>query len=359
VKTIVYNWSIPMARLPVASIKTIHSQIEKEWRQQTEFATKTVESIIKIGQLMLKADTEFEKNNDKIGLLEFESGLPFNKSMASKYRQIAKNNALSDLSIAKQLPSSIHSLYELSQIDPKELRKSINSGLVSPEMARGEVAEYTANRKAIAPLGTAGRPRKQSKVLYEDVLTLKVDKSLPIEEREQLVDAISKLANKYPEFQCVLSKSILADKLKHIRAEAEAEFVVLQKQIMSNKSYYLVNLVDRALEAARKNEGIVPARFEWRNRLKTELEIDTSTEVRSSQIYKAAREKGVVSRFLPLKSHSDAIKAHILVMNYCDGKKASLDLLRKMAEGGTSTAQDKREGQRIAKSYLAVMPWAN
>jgi hypothetical protein len=84
-----------MAQVPATSISRIQTDIEKQWQIQTEFATKTVESIIKIGQLLLKADAYFAKSDDKIGLLNFEGALPFSKSSASKYRQIASNDTLS------------------------------------------------------------------------------------------------------------------------------------------------------------------------------------------------------------------------------------------------------------------------
>ena len=75
--------------------------------------------------------------------------------------------------------------------------------------------------------------------------------------------------------------------------------------------------------------------------------------------FKAAREKEIVSRFLPAQSHSQVIKAHILAMNYCDGSKAALKNLKQIAEGVESKAKDKEEGQRIAKAYLHAMPWAH
>lgn len=123
-----------MAQVPAASISRIQSDIEKQWQIQTEFATKTVESIIKIGQLLLKADAYFTKTDDKIGLLNFESELPFSKSSASKYRQIASNDTLNDRSYYKQLPSSVFSLYELSQVDPKTLKNGLDRGVISADI---------------------------------------------------------------------------------------------------------------------------------------------------------------------------------------------------------------------------------
>lgn len=184
-----------MAQVPAASISRIQSDIEKQWQIQTEFATKTVESIIKIGQLLLKADAYFTKTDDKIGLLNFESELPFSKSSASKYRQIASNDTLNDRSYYKQLPSSVFSLYELSQVDPKTLKNGLDRGVISADSDRSDITGYTTGRKSLAPSGgAAGRPRKQTKAVYEDLLTIKIDKSTPTEDRQQLIDAFRKLA---------------------------------------------------------------------------------------------------------------------------------------------------------------------
>lgn len=315
-----------MAQVPATTVSRIQSEIHENWRQQNEFAQKTVEAIVKIGQLLLKVDAHFRKTDDKVGLLEFESDLPFSKSMASKYRRIAANDALVDKTLFNYLPPSIHSLYELSQVEPKDLRNGIKTGAISSDSERLEIADFSTGRKSLAPAGGgAGRPRKQNKPTYEEVLTLKIDRTVAPEVRIELISAMSKLAHRYPEVQCVFSKSVIAENLKELRAEAEAEFVRLQSE-MTTQNRFLVNLVDRSLEAARKNGGVVPARFEWRNRLQKELDIDVSGDVRMAQIFKVARERGIVSRFLPLKSHSEVIKTHILVMNYCDGKRSALNV---------------------------------
>jgi len=195
---------------PVAesSLERLRSEIAKAWQEQNESIKKTVESIIRIGELLLKVDAHFEAAKDKMGLLEFEESLPFAKSMASKYRHIAMNATLADRSFTQQLPPSIHSLYELSQVDPSELRKGLETGLISPEFQRSEIAEYTSEHKPLTPTGTVGRPRKADKVLYDNLLTLRVDRSVSAPERAELVDAITRLASTYPTVQCVPSKAV-------------------------------------------------------------------------------------------------------------------------------------------------------
>jgi len=341
-----------------SSLERLRSEIAKAWQQQNESARKTVESIVRIGELLLEADAYFEKAGDKMGLLEFEESMPFNKSMASKYRHIAMNAALVDRSFTQQLPPSIHSLYELSQVDSSELRKSLETGVISADFQRSEIADYTSGHRSLTPAGAEGRPRKAEKVFYEDLLTIRVDRSVSAADRVKLVEAISRLAGTYPEVHCVPSKSIVAERLKAIRDDAQKGFEGLQKD-MGPEAHTLANLIDRAIESARKNKNVVSTGWEWRERLRKELGMDVSKEVRASDIFKVAREKGVICRFLPLKSFSQVAKAHILAMNYCDGKKSALKDLRKIANGVESKAADKEEGQRIARAYLNAMPWAN
>lgn len=347
-----------MTSVPATTISRIRSEIEQNWHSQNEFAQKTVEAIVKIGQLLLKADAYFRKTDDKVGLLEFEGALPFSKSTASKYRRIAANDALVDKTCFRHLPSSIHSLYELSQLDPKELRQGIKNGSISAESNRSEIAEYAVKRKALVPSGgKAGRPRKQTKIAYEELLTIKIDKSVSHEERQELIAAFRKLAVKRPDVQCVFSKNVIAERLKELREEAENEFERLQQEL-SPDNKFLVNLVDRAIEAARKNDGLVPAKFEWRGRLKKELGLDVTEEVRIADLIKVAKAKEIVSRFVPLKSHSEVIKTHIYMMNYCDGKRTALKLLQRIADGTLSPkAKDRIQAKQIAKAYLDEMRW--
>ena len=346
-----------MTQVAESSVERLRSEIEKAWQDQNEFARKTVVSIVRIGELLLEADAHFEKAGDKMGLLEFEESLPFTKSMASKYRHIAMNATLADRSVTQQLPPSVRSLYELSQVDAGELRKGLETGLISPEFQRSEIADYTSKHRLLTPEGAEGRPRKAEKVLYDELLTLRVDRSVTAADRAKLVDAISRLASTYPEVQCVPSKGVLAERLKTIRVDAEKEFERLQKEVTPD-THTLANLIDRAIESARKNHNVVPSGWEWRERLRKELGLDVSGEVRASDIFKEARKKEIISRFLPAKSHSQVIKAHILAMNYCDGKTSALKNLREIAAGVESKAKDKEEGQRVARAYLNAMPWA-
>ncbi len=293
-----------------------------------------------------------------MGLLEFEENLPFKKSMGSKYRHIAMNATLADPTFNQQLPPSIHSLYELSHVEPSELRKGIETGVISAEFERSDIADYTAQHRGPSSPGVSGRPLKAEKALYDDLLTVKVDRSVTAADRAKLLDALTRLASAYPGVHCVPSKKIVEERLNAIRADAEKAFEGLQMDT-SPEARTIANLVDRAIEAARKNKNVVPASWEWRDRLHGELGMDVSGEVRVPDIFKAARPKGIVCRFLPMKGYSQVAKAHILAMNYCDGKKAALKELKKIADGVESKAADREEGQKVARAYLAAMPWAN
>jgi hypothetical protein len=326
------------------------------WNQQNESARKTVECIVKIGELLLQADDYFQSHGDTMGLLAFEESLPFPKSVASKYRRIAMNATLVDRSFTQKLPPSVHSLYELSQVEPDELRKGLEMGVISAEFERSEIADYAVAHRSSSSEGAPGRPRKEKKILYDDLLLLKVDRNVSTADRVKLLEAISRLAVVYPEVQCVPAKKIAAERMKEIREQAAKGFEGLYKD-MSPEARTLANLVDRAIEAARKNKNVVPANWEWLDRLHRELGMDVSGEVRASDIFKAARPKGIVSRFLPLKSHSQVAKVHILAMNYCDGKASALKELKKIADGVESKAADREEGQKIARAYLSAMPW--
>ena len=80
---------VQMTEVTESPTVRLRSEIEKAWEQQNESARKTVEAIVRIGELLLEADAHFGAAGDKMGLLEFEESLPLTGSMASKYRHVA------------------------------------------------------------------------------------------------------------------------------------------------------------------------------------------------------------------------------------------------------------------------------
>lgn len=98
---------------------------------------KSVESIIDVGRLLLKAKRELVRG--EWGRMFEENLVPFAQSTASHLMAIASNAVLTNLSHVTSLPPSWGTLYELSRVEPKRLAAAFKDGIITPDMKRKEV----------------------------------------------------------------------------------------------------------------------------------------------------------------------------------------------------------------------------
>jgi hypothetical protein len=106
---------------------------------------KTVEAIIEVGRLLVKAKGDLE--HGEWGRL-FEDGLvPFTQNTAQRLMLIAEHPQLSNTAHVQHLPPSWGTLYELTKVEPKRLTAALNDGTITPNMKRSAVAELLPTRK--------------------------------------------------------------------------------------------------------------------------------------------------------------------------------------------------------------------
>lgn len=99
---------------------------------------KSVEAIIEVGRLLIKAKAELA--HGEWGRMFDDKLLPMSQRTAIRLIQIANHPVLSDRSHGTNLPPSWRTLYELSHLKPAELNAAFKDGLISPEMPRTAVA---------------------------------------------------------------------------------------------------------------------------------------------------------------------------------------------------------------------------
>jgi hypothetical protein len=134
--------------------KTNIIQLERKterWANRIREAhSKTVESIIETGRLLIeaKADCDHGEWGEITGETTGNPLLPFSFTVARRYMIIAKHPFLSNRAHAHDLPSSWDTLYQLSQLPTVDLEAELEAGRIHPDMTR---ADAVALRKPEQP----------------------------------------------------------------------------------------------------------------------------------------------------------------------------------------------------------------
>jgi DUF3102 family protein len=107
---------------------------------------KSVEAIIEVGRLLVKAKTELPHGEWK---RMFDSDLvPFGIRTAQRLMVIAGHPVISNATHASYLPASWMTLYNLSKVEPKRLNAAFKDGIITPDMPRKAVAALLPPRRA-------------------------------------------------------------------------------------------------------------------------------------------------------------------------------------------------------------------
>ena len=134
-------------------------KIQQKHEQQINAQGIAVGSIIAIGKLLKEArnykDSLIIKNKSKLWS-KFEDGLSFSKGNISKYIKISENPVLSNKINHSKLPPSVFTLYELTHHDQETLVHGIQSGAITANLSRSDVAS-TNTKKLVTPSSTASQ----------------------------------------------------------------------------------------------------------------------------------------------------------------------------------------------------------
>jgi hypothetical protein len=113
---------------------------------------KSVESIIEVGRLLVKAKADLE--HGEWGRLFSDDLLPFSHQTANKLMAVASNSLLSNPAHVRNLPPHWGTLYELTKAEPATLKNAFKDGVITPDMPRKAV-------KALLP--TKGTTKSRTK----------------------------------------------------------------------------------------------------------------------------------------------------------------------------------------------------
>lgn len=98
---------------------------------------KSVESIIDVGRLLLKAKADLV--HGEWGRMFSDELVPFSRQTAFRLMAIAEHPQLSNVTHVQHLPPSWGSLYELTKVEPKRLSAAFKDGIITPDMQRRDV----------------------------------------------------------------------------------------------------------------------------------------------------------------------------------------------------------------------------
>jgi Protein of unknown function (DUF3102) len=98
---------------------------------------KTVESIIEVGRLLVKAKKDLP--HGEWGRMFDEQLVTFGVRTAERLMTIAKHPVLSNTTHASYLPPSWTTIYDLTKVEPKRLNAAFKDGLIVPDMPRKAV----------------------------------------------------------------------------------------------------------------------------------------------------------------------------------------------------------------------------
>jgi len=130
------------------------AKIQQKHEQQLNAQGIAVGSIIAIGKLLKEArdykDSLNVKNKSKLWS-NFENGLTFSKGHISKYIKISENPVLSNKVHQSKLPPSVFTLYELTHHDQETLVHGIQSGAITANLSRSDVASTKTKNLSLRP----------------------------------------------------------------------------------------------------------------------------------------------------------------------------------------------------------------
>lgn len=106
---------------------------------------KSVESIIDVGRLLVKAKADLA-HGEWVRMFE-DSLVPFTVNTAQRLMKVAEHPQISNAAHAQYLPPSWYSLYELTKVEPQRLTAAFKDGIITPDMERRDVSALLSQER--------------------------------------------------------------------------------------------------------------------------------------------------------------------------------------------------------------------
>lgn len=162
-----------MSELVVGEV--VEHRTPDEWAEliRSDLA-RSVEGIVAAGRHLAEAKgTTFATYGHGEWLDWVERSLPISRSTAHRIMRLADHEVLSNVAHAQHLPASWYTLYELSKLDPPQLRAAIEDGRVTPDLERKQAKALVAEYKVRE--GNGGSTQASSTTVDGEVGTIVAD----------------------------------------------------------------------------------------------------------------------------------------------------------------------------------------
>lgn len=175
----------------VAVVST--SRARRAWDEFEVSLRKSLSKAIALGKELL--DLKEKCEHGEFGRYfsdhedQAEGALPFVYSWANKLMRIAANDAISNVSHARDLPVDIETVYELATMTAPALEAAIEAGKVTPSTTR---AEAKAIKREAEPEKVREAPRKTAAEVLADC-------------HATILDAVGQAIADYPELRGLIA----------------------------------------------------------------------------------------------------------------------------------------------------------
>jgi len=220
------------------------AKIKHKHEQQINAQGVAVGSIIAIGRLLKEArdykDSLNVKNKSKLWS-KFENGLAFSKGHISKYIKISEDPVLSNKVHHSKLPPSVFTLYELTHHDQETLVHGIQSGAITANLSRSEVAS-AKTKKSVIPSSTESQIQ---------LGTLKIAKDQWVENYHSFHSELDGLLTKYK------VTFVEASAPKRLAQDADRYYKTITKVVFREAKKFYLREINKLLDAKLKERNLL------------------------------------------------------------------------------------------------------
>lgn len=332
--------------VPDKTLEDFAAKIKTAYGKQLQSGVKTIESIIQVGLLCQEAK-EYIKGLGDIDVHEkkLTDMVGFSKYSISRYASIARNSVLTNKANYTKVPSSVFSLYELSQVPDAELQALIDFKTITAETPRPEILLLKAASKGERSSNTP-TPTEPDTI---DAFTISLPAKTWTKHYADFEQKLSKLLDVYNgtlSGKAIPASMVYGDcvrdaKIESLREEAEQKVTRLTAKM--KKSPKDSALVDNAIQECLTNGTRIatdPNEPEVKKLHLTSswpqfgavcklLKLESSEPQSLAKLYQAARRENIPSRHVPVATIDKEIGLWLAVLNICDNKRRAA-LIKKL-----------------------------
>ena len=207
-----------------ANLLDFMDHIQDYKKQITENWQKSLESVMKVANLLVGAKQELDKKEWYYLINE----LPFTKSTTSKLLCIGKDKRIVDPENLAILPFSYATLYEISLLSDDEFSEVKKQGILSDKVQRKDITEFKNKKRGIPNQKMESPENKKLATIYINPLIVNFDTVLA--EIESKISGLNGFRIEFTNLRNNLEKAFF----KKLSAESEHDFPIPARKTLKD-----------------------------------------------------------------------------------------------------------------------------